>query len=208
MRCPKPSQLFAALFASVLLVGCGETTNPGKKSPTVTVVDPEAQAKSKGIATSAKSGLPGVATPLPAKPSSAVTPLPRVDKMELESFPSAVNLDDLPGPDGVSLKLRLYNLDVPLAFALTQGEIEFVLYEGSIKEAEIGGAEPFYIWKFSSEQIAQSGRKTVVGWQYALSLNWLTTVPKTSVVTLVARIPRPDGGPIYARPVHLTMGPR
>lgn len=198
-------QIIVASLISVLMAGC-ETTDPAKKSPTVTVIDPEVQGK--GPATSAKSGLPGVATPLPAPVKAVVKPLPRVDKIELESFPSAVNLDDQPGPDGVSLKVRLYNLDVPLAFALTQGEIEFVLYEGSVKEAEIGGAEPFYIWKFSAAQIGQSGRKTVVGWQYALSLNWLTSVPSTSVVTLVARIPRPDDGPIYARPVLLTMGPR
>lgn len=205
MKCLKSIQLVVAWSIVVLVAGC-ETTDPAKKAPTVTVIDPEAQ--NKGPTTSAKTGLPGVATPLPSKTVPVVAPLPRVDKMELESFPSAVNLDDQPGPDGVSLKLRLYNLDVPLAFALTQGEIEFVLYEGSVKETEIGGAEPFYVWKFSSAQIAQSGRKTVVGWQYALSLNWLTKVPTTSVVTLVARIPRPNDGPIYARPVHLTMGPR
>ncbi len=202
-------QLAASFLACVLIVAGCQSPSDQPSSPAVTTVDP-AQAPRGGetIPSSARPGLPNVATPNEGPAASAVTPLPRVDKMELESFPSAVNLDDVPGPDGVSLKLRLYNLDTPLAFALTQGDMEFVLYEGSIRETEIGGATPFHIWRFTARQIGQSGRKTIVGWQYAMSLNWETNVPTTSTVTLVARIPRPGAGPIYAKPVHLAMGPR
>ena len=201
-------QLSGLLMAGVLIAtGCESTPGDGK-SPTVKTIDPTQTPKDETLPSSARPGLPGVATPSqgPVKPVTA--PLPRVDKIELESFPSAVNLDEVPGPDGVSLKLRLYSLDTPLAFALSQGDMEFVLYEGSIKEAEIGAAVPFHIWRFSAKQISQSGRKTIVGWQYAMSLNWDTNVPTSSTVTLVARIPRPGTGPIYAKPVHLAMGPR
>lgn len=202
-------QLGASLLACVLIATGCETPSGDAKSPTMTTIDPTQTPKgNEKIPSSAKPGLPNVATPSEGPVTPVVTPLPRVDKMELESFPSAVNLDEVPGPDGVSLKLRLYNLDTPLAFALTQGDLEFVLYEGSIKETEIGAATPFHIWRFSAKQIGQSGRKTIVGWQYAMSLNWDTHVPTSSTVTLVARIPRPGEGPIYAKPVHLAMGPR
>jgi hypothetical protein len=139
---------------------------------------------------------------------AAVAPSPQVDKLELESLPSAVNLDDVPGPDGIKLALRLYSLKQPLAFVLQKGEIEFVIYEGTVKEADIAAASVFHSWRFNASDIAGSGKKTLVGWQYSLSLNWLGHVPSTQVITLVARIPRPGESPLYARPVHLAMGPR
>lgn len=195
------------LFAGLAMVAC-ESTDPGKaKLPSVSTNDPS-QPQDNGPITSVKPGMPNVATPGVRSDAPVVTPLPRVDKMELESFPSAAQLDDKPGPDGVTLKLRLYSLDTPLAFALTQGEIEFVIYEGSIRENEISGATPFHIWRFSAKQMAQSGRKSIVGWHYAMSLLWGDHVPGSSTITLVVRIPRPEGGPIYAKPVHLAMGPR
>lgn len=206
------SRLFMCLVltTATAIVGC-ESTDPGKtQTPTVTTVDPS-QPKppaDSGPVTSVKPGMPSVATPTAGPVAPTVNPLPRVDKMELESFPSAVNLDEKPGPDGVTLKLRLYSLDTPLAFALTQGDMEIVLYEGSIREQEIGSAKPFHIWRFSAKQMSQSGRKSIVGWHYAMSLNWGDNVPTTSTVTLVARIPRPNSTPIYALPVHLAMGPR
>jgi len=191
------------LMVLTLLVGC--QSNETAK-PKVTNIDPAQQDTEP--TTSAKSGLPGIGNPDVSATAPLIAPTPRVDKIELASRPAVVNLDDKPGPDGVSITLRLYNLEQPLAFALQTGVIEFVLYEGNIKDAEVADAEPFHVWRFSANQINNSGRKVLVGWQYALSLDWLGKPPTSSAVTLVARIPRPGGTPIYAHPVHLPIGTR
>lgn len=138
---------------------------------------------------------------------TSVAPSPRVDKLELESFPAAINMDQDPGADGVQLKLRLFNLQQPLAQRLSRGEIEFVLYEGRIPDDEIGEAEPFYIWRYNSaEKLNRHGRKTLVGWQYEMVLAWNKDhAPYTRAITVIARLLRPDKPPLYARPVHITV---
>lgn len=197
----------ATLAVMAVVVSTPGCQSPDAAKPTVSTVDPTVTQDPR-LPSSARPGLPGVANPDVSASAPIVPPSPRVDKIELASLPVVANMDDKPGADGVSVTVRLYNLDQPLAFALKTGVIEFVLYEGNIKEAEIGGAKPFHTWRFSAEQAAKSGRKTIIGWQYAMSLNWLDHSPTSSAVTLIARIPRPSATPLYARPVHLAMGPR
>ena len=132
-----------------------------------------------------------------------------MDHIELEaSPPSAVNLDNEPGADGVILKMRLYNLQQPLAFTLNQGEIEFLLYEGNVKERDLAVAQPINIWRIQANQMKPYASKTLVGFQYVITLTWLDRAPQSSTITVIARILRPEGGPLYARRVVLTTGPR
>lgn len=162
-----------------------------------------------GCATDGDSSAADPAGPVqPFDPAAVPALSPRVDSMELDTFPVAVNLDDKPGADGISVKMRLYSLDQPLAFAMQKGVVEFVMYEGRVRDNMLADAQPHHIWRFSASQIAGSGRKVLVGWQYDLTLNWLDKAPKTDAFTLTARLLRPGGQPLYARPVFLTIGIR
>lgn len=187
----KPLLLLALIaMLGAALVGC-ETDNNGSGSG--------------GNGGLADQGGPD-AQPLPPGETS-VQPAPRIDKLELESFPAAVNMDEDPGPDGIQLKLRFFNLQQPLAQRLQRGEVEFVLYEGRIPDDEIGDAEPFYIWRYNSAaKLNRHGRKTLVGWQYELVLAWNKEhAPYSRAITVIARLLRPGKPPLYARPVHIAV---
>lgn len=168
-------------------------------------------ADDNGKGSGSNGGLPDNSVDADAEPlapgETNVQPSPRVDKLELESFPAAINLDDDPGADGIQLKLRLFNLQEPPAQRLQRGEIEFVLYEGRIPDDQLGAAEPFYIWRYNSAaKLNRHGRNTLVGWQYEMVLAWNKDhSPETRAITVIARLLRPGKPPLYARPVHITV---
>jgi hypothetical protein len=137
-----------------------------------------------------------------------VAPSPRVDTLELESFPSAVNLDSIPGPDGVHLRLRMYDLanrSKPRTVILNRGHIEFILFEGKVLGADLGTAEPTHVWRYSASALARYRQRVLVGSQYELRLNWRDNPPLTKSITLVARMVRPGRSPLYARPVLISV---
>ncbi len=193
----QPVRLLVTSMLSIALCSCVSTssstqpTTPGE-GPTKPVP-----------AFAERTGQPG------SSPTSVVVaPSPRVDKIELEMAPFALNLDSAPGPDGVQVKVRFYNLEQPRAFTLQQGAIEFILFEGRVKDEEIAEIEPFYTWYFSAADLQSMGRNTLVGIQHAIVLNWAGHTPRATSLTLAARIPRPNASPLYARPVFLSTSPK
>ncbi len=178
------------------------STSTGGSSPAPTSANQDRDRKPAPVFPE-RTGQPGA-----TNVSTVVAPSPRVDKIELEMAPYAVNLDNRPGPDGVEVKVRLYNLDQPLAFGLQQGAIEFLLFEGRVKDEDIAEVEPFYSWHFSAADFQAARRNTLVGTQHAIVLNWSGQTPRGTTLTLAARIPRPSAGPLYARPVFLSTAPQ
>jgi len=139
---------------------------------------------------------------------AVVAPSPRVDTMELESFPSAVNLDKVPGPDGVHLRLRMYDLgnrSKPKTVILSRGHVEFILFEGKITGNDVGTTEPTHVWRYSARALSRYRQRVLVGTQYELRLNWRDNPPASKAITLVARILRPGRLPLYARPVLISV---
>ncbi|MEX2216762.1 MAG: hypothetical protein WD768_21790 [Phycisphaeraceae bacterium] len=163
------------------------------------------QGGSQGAGNSAQ---PGPLKPVEPIAAVIIAPSPQVDHIELEASPSAVNLDSEPGPDGVMLKVRLYTLKQPLAFMLERGEIEFLLFEGNVKEHELSTTPPLNTWRIGAAQMRPFAGKVAVGTQYVLTLTWLERAPSTSTITVVARLLRPSAPPLYASRVVLTTGPR
>ena len=195
----RPVRFFLAAMLSVALCSCVSTS-----TSTQPTTPSDGTGATKPPPTFAeRTGQPG------SSPTSVVVaPSPRVDKIELEMAPFALNLDNQPGPDGVQVKVRLYNLDQPRAFSLQQGAIEFILFDGRVKDEDIAEIEPFYTWYFSAADFQATGRNTLVGIQHAIVLNWAGHTPRGTSLTLAARIPRPNAAPLYARPVFLSTAPK
>lgn len=135
-------------------------------------------------------------------------PLPRVDAISLQAMPTAVNWDDQPGPDGLQIRLHLFQQTQPMPVVLERGQLEAVIYEGRVKAKQLSAAKPFYKWDYSAGALNRVKSKSIVGWGYRLSLGWNENVPKTDTITLSVRLMNPNGAPLYAKPIYLAMGPK
>lgn len=181
----------AVLAAAIVCCGCNSTPtqddNPSAAGPDFGAANGDDQASEVGVA--------------------AVAPSPTIIKMELESLPAAVNLDSTPGADGVYVRLRMYEVvgGQPRAATLRRGHVEFILFEGRVKDSEIAAAEATHIWRRSARVMAQYGQRVLVGTQYELQLSWQDSPPFTRDITLTARLLRPNQPPLYARPVHIIV---
>lgn len=138
-----------------------------------------------------------------------VSPLPSPDKMDMEILWGNFYWDEDPYPDGVAVKLRLWRLDAPLAFALQQGLVEFIVYEGAIADEALSTTVPYHIWRYTARGLSKAGgKKVIIGWQYEIQLDWQDNVPRKEEITLSARVVRPGKPPLYAKPAKIRLTPK
>jgi hypothetical protein len=138
-------------------------------------------------------------------PATPPAPVDRVDALELwASPPAAVNWDDAPGPDGVQVRLYLFQAVRPDP-VMVNGAIEFRLYAGRLSRSGDPGAEPLKVWTFAGEDLAVRRFRSLVGWGYAARLGWGGQKPEASVVSVQA-VYRPPGGPeVVSAPAAIAM---
>lgn len=139
------------------------------------------------------------------------TPSPTVNAIELSAMPTAINFDNIPGPDGVRIRIVLWQIisDVPHAIQLKQGIVECLLYEGQVAPDTLNEKQPAIIWRYSANSLARSMSKSIVGYKYNASLRWnKDNQPKGSTITIAVRLLRPGRSPLYAKPINLALGPK
>ena len=139
------------------------------------------------------------------------SPSPSVQAIALSSQPTAINLDNIPGPDGVQIQIVFWNTlsDVPKAVTLQQGQLECLIFEGRVPPNQLNQAKPKINQAYSAGQLNRFIKKHIVGYRYNMMMQWdSTNVPKGSTITLTARLLRPGGNPLYAKPIYLSLTPR
>ena len=71
-------------------------------------------------------------------------PQERIDRIEAFSLPVAVNLDNVPGSDGVRLQLYLFQYDNPKP-VICSGTLEILLFDRRLDEAGVRTVQPFHV---------------------------------------------------------------
>jgi len=138
-------------------------------------------------------------------PLAPPSPVERVDALELwASPPAAVNWDDAPGPDGVQVRLYLFQAARPQP-VLVKGTIEFRLYAGRVNRSGDPGSEPLKVWTFAGEDLAVRRFRSFVGWGYAARLGWGGEKPNAPVVSVQAVYRLPEGGEVASAPASVAM---
>lgn len=138
-------------------------------------------------------------------------PSPTVNAIELSAMPTAINFDNIPGPDGVRIRIVLWQIvsDVPRAIALEKGIVECLLFEGQVAPDSLNEKKPAIIWRYSADSLSRSMSKSIVGYKYNTSLRWNDeNAPKGSTITIAVRLLRPGRPPLYAKPINLALGPK
>ncbi len=137
-------------------------------------------------------------------------PVDQVDALELWAAPpAAVNWDEVPGPDGVQVRLYLYQVGRPQP-VMVGGDVEFQIYTGRPKQdgRPDPEAEPFKVWRFSSDDLAVRRVRSMVGWGYVARLGWGGQAPEGTLVTVQALYRPREGRPVLSAPVSIALPSR
>ena len=135
-------------------------------------------------------------------------PVAQVDAVELwASPPAAINWDDKPGPDGVQVRLYLFQVGRPQP-VMVDGAIEFRMYAGRVSHGGVPEVDPFKVWRFTSDDLDVRRFRSMVGWGYAARLGWGGQVPEASVVSVQAVYEPSEGQGVVSAPVAIALPPR
>lgn len=132
-------------------------------------------------------------------------PVNQVDRIELFSSIAAINFDSEPTPDGIQVRVLLYQLSQPHP-VLVRGTLDFLLFEGKISAAEFSASRPFRRWRFDAEILPRYLARSIVGWGYAMELRWPERAPRAGRITLVARYESPQGRIVHSDLLVVSMG--
>ena len=132
-------------------------------------------------------------------------PVQRIDVLSLEiSPPTPINWDNIPGPDGIQVKLTCWRTDTPLPVTI-DGNVEFLLFQGVVTSAGVASSTPMQVWMFTGKQLNARLIRTMFGWSYLVPLEWGRQAPGAGTITLAARYSSPDGKIVSSASVSVPM---
>ncbi len=140
------------------------------------------------------------------RPGSATPPRPvaDVDVVDLQAMPTAMNWDDVSGPDGLQARVFLFRQDRAQP-VVGEGRLVFSMFEGRVPVTALAVAEPAERWAFEGDALRARLGRNIVGWGYAFVLPW-RRVPPSAAVTLVAHYEPPGGGrPVRSAPLTVAV---
>ena len=128
----------------------------------------------------------------------------------LANPPVALNLDGLPGNDGVRMYLFCESDAKP---ASANGVLEMLLYEYTDRSAMVHPAElltsaPRATWTYSAEKLISKGTREMYDiWGYRIGLIWdANTAPRTKRIVVIAKYTCPSGKIVLSAPANFSMG--
>ena len=121
-----------------------------------------------------------------------------VADLHLFGVPVALNLDGVPGPDGIGVRIYASGPVLARGIAIRQGTLEVLLFEGVVDAGAVGTTKPLKVWSFDVAALKPLVAETSLGLGYQLALRWGAERPADNVVTVVARYRSPAGAVIYS----------
>lgn len=116
----------------------------------------------------------------------------------------ALNLDAIPGADGVAVKIFAIDPASPKTAPIPDGKLEILLFDGTTAAGEDYNPTPLHTWTYSADELKAFAFTKAIGTGYDLLLAWGTDRPRQKRVTLVARYTPPKGRVIISGPNAVT----
>lgn len=143
------------------------------------------------------------------KPKPAETPSPtvssKVDEVNLVAMPVAVNLDAVPGPDGIVIKVFAVDERQAKPGAIESGTLEVLMFDGSFDAARLAANQYRHLWSFTANQLKPYEFTSTIGTGYNLTLPWGNDRPREDRISVVVRYRSPQGKLIYSAPSAITV---
>jgi hypothetical protein len=135
--------------------------------------------------------------------SSPLVRKEEIVQLHLINVPVALDLDNLPGADGVSVKVYATARGNPKPVPIREGTLELLLFDGPFRRQ----FEPPPVLKqftFSAEQLREAEFTAKIGTGYQFALRWGTNLPTQRVMSVGARYTL-AGAQILSRPSSVTV---
>ena len=130
----------------------------------------------------------------PSPPSGPIT------ELHILALPTALNLDDRPGPDAAAVKVYAIPQGSARAGLIREGTLEVLAYPGTLDLTQELPA-PFHTWTFTPADLVPFRFEAALGTGYNLVLSCAPKAFPNERLTLVGRyLLRPDARPVYSPP--------
>lgn len=127
-----------------------------------------------------------------------------ITQLNVMVAPALLDIDAIPGPDGVGVKLHAFSPTSPKSVAIREGWLEFLVYdrEGVLEEPP----RPFHQWSFQADELGAHRSEAAIGMVYDFLLTWTPKTLSSSRIAVVARYHPPQGPPVTSAPSAITTG--
>lgn len=131
---------------------------------------------------------------------------PPVEKIILLSAPAAVDLDQLPGADGIAIRIYASNRQTAKTIPVTAGTLEILMHDGVAIAGDLKSLKPLKTWSLTAAELRPYARSTTFGVCYSLLLSWGDARPTKPSITVLALYRSPQGPGFYSGPSTITVG--
>lgn len=128
-----------------------------------------------------------------------------IESVHLLCVPVAVNLDRVPGPDGVSVTVFAKGTKRAKGVRLPEGVLELEMYDGLPADGSFGDAVPLRIWRFGSSELERHSGSSAFGAGYRFTLRWDEARPSRKHLTMLARFIPKHGVALKSAPGAVAM---
>ena len=128
-----------------------------------------------------------------------------MDEINLVTMPVPINLESLPGIDGVVVKIYAVDYKLPRTQPINAGTLEVLMYDGLVRGSADETNQCRHRWTFPAADLAGYASTTTIGVGYSFRLGWGKDHPQQDKITLVARYQPPQGKPVYSSPSYVPI---
>ncbi|MCP5518467.1 MAG: hypothetical protein H7A45_14535 [Verrucomicrobiales bacterium] len=127
-----------------------------------------------------------------------------ITQLNVMIAPAVLNLDVVPGPDGIGVKLHAFSPTSAKSVAIREGWLEFLVYdrEGVLADPP----RPFHQWSYEAGQLEGHRSEAAVGFVYDFLLSWIPKTLASSRIAVVARYHPSQGPTVTSTPAAITTG--
>lgn len=127
-----------------------------------------------------------------------------IAEVHVITAPVGLNLDQIPGVDGFSMKLYANNASNPKTVAIESGAIDILMYQGTFY-GRTNPPEPAKVWHFEAAELKRQQIETSLGVGYDFVLLWGTNRPTQRLITVQAKYSDPQGRAVFSPPSSVTV---
>jgi hypothetical protein len=129
----------------------------------------------------------------------------RLDEINLVALPVPINLESLPGIDGIVVKIYGVNYKHPRTQPIDSGTLEILMYDGLVRGSADETNQCRHIWTFTAQELQAYAFTTTVGTGYFFRLGWGKDKPQRDKITVVARYQPRQGQAVYCAPSYIAI---
>jgi len=139
------------------------------------------------------------------KPEATNTSPPgEIAELNIVTVPVALNLDNVPGPESISVKIFAGDTKHPKPIPIKGGQLEILMFNGTFFGLT-NVPTPIKIWSFNSGELPLHQFSSGIGIGYEFVLQWGANRPAGRLVSVAARYTSPRQEIVTSRPSSVTV---